>query len=177
MLSNLCHQRMLSSSVTPFSSCLHSYLASGSFLMSWLFALSDQSIRASVSVLPMNIYDLFPLRLTGLISLLSKGLSRVFSNTTIQKCHTLAFSLLFGSILMSVNDHWKKKHSLTIQISVLFSYNVSICHNFPSKEQVSFNFTAAVTMSSDFGAQENKICHCFHFFLLPLPQSAGTGCH
>ena len=108
MLSNLCHQRTLSSSVTSFSSCPHSYLASGSLPMSWLLALSDQSIRASVSVLPMNIYDLFPLRLTGLISLLSKGLSRVFSNTTIQKCHTLALSLLFGSILTSVNDHWKK---------------------------------------------------------------------
>ena len=108
VLSNLCHQRMLSSSVTPFSSCPHSYLASGSFPMSWLFTLSDQSIRASVSVFPMNIYGWFPLRLTGLISLLSKGLSRVFSNTVIQKCHTLALSFLFGSILMSVNDHWKK---------------------------------------------------------------------
>ena len=83
-LTQWCHPT-ISSSVTPFSSCPHSYLASGSFPMSWLFTLSDQSIRASVSVFPMNIYGWFPLRLTGLISLLSKGLSRVFSNTTVQK--------------------------------------------------------------------------------------------
>ena len=64
-----------------------SFLASGSFLMCWLFASGNQSIEASasVSVLPMNIQDLLPLGLTGLISLLSKGLSRVFSNTTAQK--------------------------------------------------------------------------------------------
>ena len=63
------------------------FLASGSFLMSWLFASGGQSIGASVSVsvLPMNIQGWFPLGLTGLICLLSKGLSRVFSNTTVQK--------------------------------------------------------------------------------------------
>ena len=72
-------------SVVPFSSCLQSFPASGSFPMSWLFALGGQNIGVSASVLPMNIQDLFPLGLTGLISLLSKGLSRVFSNTTVQK--------------------------------------------------------------------------------------------
>jgi len=71
----------------PFSSCLQSFPASGSFLMSQLFASGGQSIgvSASTSVLPMNIQDWFPLGLTGLISLKSKGLSRVFSNTTVQK--------------------------------------------------------------------------------------------
>ena len=75
------------SSVVPFSSHLHSFPASGSFPMSWLFASDDQSIgaSASASVLPMNIQGWLPLVLTGLISWLSKGLSRVFSNTTIQK--------------------------------------------------------------------------------------------
>ena len=69
----------------PFSSCSQSFPALGSFLVSWLFASGGQSIgvSASASVLPMNIQDLFPLGLTGLISLLSKGLSRVFSSTTI----------------------------------------------------------------------------------------------
>ena len=71
-----------SSSVIPFSSCLQSFLASGSFPMSQLFASGGQSIEASASVLPMNVQDGFPLRLSGLISLLSKGLSRVFSSTT-----------------------------------------------------------------------------------------------
>ena len=74
-------------SVGPFSSCPGSLPASGSFPMSWLFALGDQSIgnSASASALPMNIQGWFPLGFTGLISLQSKGLSRVFSSTTIQK--------------------------------------------------------------------------------------------
>ena len=85
-LTRLCHPT-ISSSVIPFSFCLQSFPASGSFLMSQLFASGSQSIRvsASASVLPMNIQDLFPLGWTGWISLQSKGLSRVFSNTTVQK--------------------------------------------------------------------------------------------
>jgi len=75
----------ISSSVIPSSSCLQSYPGSGSFPVSQLFTSGGQSIGASASVPPINIQDLFPLGLTGLISLLSKGLSRVFSNTTVQK--------------------------------------------------------------------------------------------
>ena len=77
-------QPSISSSVIPFSFCLQSFPASGSFLISRLFA-GDQSIGTSASVLPMNIQGWFPLGLTGLISLQSKGLSRVFSNITVQK--------------------------------------------------------------------------------------------
>ena len=73
------------SSVALFSFCLQSFPASGSFPMSLLFASHGQSIGASASVLPMNIQGWYPLRLTGLISLLSKGFSRVFSNTTFRK--------------------------------------------------------------------------------------------
>ena len=85
-LSRWCYPT-ISSSVVPFSSHLQSFPASGSFLMSQLFTWGGQSIgaSASASVLPMNIQDLFPLRLTGQVSLPSKGLSRVFSNTTVQK--------------------------------------------------------------------------------------------
>ena len=81
-----CHPA-ISSSVSPFSSCFQSFPASGSFLRSQFFASGGQSIvvSASTSVLPMNIQHWFPLWLTGLISLQSKGLSRVFSNTTVQK--------------------------------------------------------------------------------------------
>ena len=73
--------------LSPFSSCLQSFLASGSFPVSQPFISGSQSIGTSAStlVLPMNIQDWFPLGLTSLISLLSKGLSRDFSNTTIQK--------------------------------------------------------------------------------------------
>ena len=75
------------SSVIPFSSCIQSFPASGSFQMSQFFASGGQSIRvsASASVLPMNIQDWFHLGWTGWISLQSKGLSRVFSNTIVQK--------------------------------------------------------------------------------------------
>ena len=85
-LSQWCHPT-ISSSVNPFSSCLQSFPASGSFQMSQLFVSGGQRIgvSASVSVLPMNIQDWFPLGWTGWISLQSKGLSRVLSNTTVQK--------------------------------------------------------------------------------------------
>ena len=83
-LSQWCHPT-ISSSVIPFSSCLQAFPGSGSFLRSQLIASGGQSIAASASVLPMNIQDWFPLGLTGWISLWSKGLSRVFSNTTVQK--------------------------------------------------------------------------------------------
>ena len=83
-LNQWCHPT-ISSSVIPFSACLQSFPASGSFLMNWLFASGGQYIGASASVLPMNIQGWFPLGLTGLISLQSKGFSRVFCNTTVQK--------------------------------------------------------------------------------------------
>ena len=85
-LSRCCHPT-ISSSVVPFSSCLQSFPASGSFPMSQLFASDGQSIRvsASASVLPMNTHDCSPLGWTGWISLQSTGLSRVFSSTTVQK--------------------------------------------------------------------------------------------
>ena len=85
-LSWWCHPT-ISSSVIPFSSCPQSFSALGSFPVSQLFASGGQSIgvSASVSVLPINIQDWFPLGWTGWIFLQSKGLSRVFSNTTVQK--------------------------------------------------------------------------------------------
>ena len=85
-LNRWCHP-IISSSVVPFSSCLQSFLASGFFPMSRFFTSGDQSIgvSASASVLAMNTQDWCPLGWTGWISLQSKGLSRVFSNTTVQK--------------------------------------------------------------------------------------------
>ena len=85
-LSRWCHPT-ISSSVTPFSSHLQSFPVSGSFPMSQLFTSSGQSIgiSASKSVLPMNTQDWSLLGWTGWISLQSKGLSRVFSNTTVQR--------------------------------------------------------------------------------------------
>ena len=100
-LSWWCHLT-ISSSVVPFSSHLQSFPASGSFQMSHFFVSGGQSVgvSASTSVLPMNIQDWFPLELTSLISLQSKGLSRVFSNTTVQKHQ------FFGTQL----SLWSKSH-------------------------------------------------------------------
>ena len=83
------------------------FSASGSFPMSRLFASSSQSIEASASVLLMNIQGWFPLGFIGLISLKSKGLSRVFSSTTIESINSLTLSFLSGPTLTSVHDSWK----------------------------------------------------------------------
>ena len=98
-LSRWCHPA-ISSSVIPFSSCLQSFPASGSFRMNQFFTSGGQStgVSASASVLPMNIQDWSPLGWTGWISLQSKGLSRVFSNTTVQKHQ------LFGTQLSSQSN-------------------------------------------------------------------------
>ena len=85
-LSRWCHPT-ISSSVIPFSSCLQSFPESGSFPLSHFFSSGGQSIGVltSLSVLPVNIQGWFPLGLTGLISLQPKGLSKIFSNITVQK--------------------------------------------------------------------------------------------
>ena len=110
-LSWWCHPT-ISPSVIPFSSHLQSFLASGSFPMSQFFASGGQSIGVSAStlVLPTNIQDWFPLGWTGWISLKSKGLSRVFSNTTVQK-HQFFGAQLYSPTLTSMHDYWKN-HSL-----------------------------------------------------------------
>ena len=94
------------SSIVPFSSCLQSFPASGSFQMSQFFTSGGQStgVSASASVLPMNIQDWLPSGWTGWISLQSKGLSRVLSNTTIKRTGSLAFSFLCGSTVTSIHD-------------------------------------------------------------------------
>ena len=111
--SQWCHPT-ISFSVVPFSFCLQSFQASGSFPMSQFFASGSQSIgvSASASVLPMNIQDWFPLGLTGWISLQSKRLSRVFSNTTVQKHQKHNFStlsFLYSPTLTSVHVNYITK--------------------------------------------------------------------
>ena len=117
-LSWWCHPT-ISSSVVPFSSCLQSFPASGSFPRTEFFTSDGQSIgaSASASVLPINIQDWFPLRLTGLISLLSKELSSLLQH------HSSKASVLWSSAsfmvptLTSIHDYWKNR-SLTRQTFV-----------------------------------------------------------
>ena len=105
--SQWCHPA-ISSSVVPFSSCLQSFPASESFLMSQLFTSGGQNtgVSASTSVLPMNTQDWSPLGWTGWIFLQSKGLSRVSSNTTVQN-HQFFNAQLCGPTLTSIHDYWK----------------------------------------------------------------------
>ena len=137
-------------------------------------------ISASASVLPMNIQDWSPLGLTGLISLQSKGLSRVFSNTTVQ---THQFFGAQPSLWSNSHIHtWLLEIALTIRtfvgkvMSLLFNTLSRFVIAFLPRSKC-FNFVIAVTICSDFGAQENKVCHYFHFFPIYLQWSDGAGCH
>ena len=106
-LSPWCHPT-ISSSVVPFSSCLQSLPASGSFPMSQLFPWGGRSIgvSASASVLPMNTQDWSPLGWTGWISLLSKGFSRVLKS--LKSTNSSVLSFLYSPTVTSIHDHWKK---------------------------------------------------------------------
>ena len=110
-LSWWCHPS-ISSSVVPFSSHLQSSPASESLQMSQFFTSGGQSIgvSASTSVLPVNTQDWSPLGWTGWISLQSKGLSRVFSNTTVKSINSSALSFLYSPTLTSIHD-CGKNHS------------------------------------------------------------------
>ena len=116
----------------------------------------------------MNIQGWFPSGLTALISLQSKGVSRVFSNTTVQK-----HQLFHVQLPVYFNSPIIAKLCLCFWICPLDGYS------FSSKYLAPFNFMAAVTICSDFGAQENRVYHCFHFpsYVPYLAWSDGTRCH
>ena len=146
-LSQWCHPT-ISFSVVSFSSCPQSCPASGSYPMSQFFTSGGKSIgvSTSVSVLPMNIQDWFPLGLTGLISVQSKGLSGVFSSTTIWKHQVLWHSAFLMVQLLHLYVTTGKGIVLTIQtfvgkvMSLLFN---TLPRFVIDKEQASFNFVSA----------------------------------
>ena len=170
--------------VIPFSSSLQSFLAPGSFPVSWLSTSGGQSIgvSASASVFPMNIQDWFPLGLTGLISLLSKGLSKTFSNTTVKSIHSLALSFLYGPTLTSIHDHWK---TIALNRWAFAGKVMSLLFNMLSRLVIAFlprskhlliswlQSPSAVILEP----KKIKVCHCFHCFPIYFPWSDGTGCH
>ena len=142
----------------------------------WLFKSGGQSIRASASAsaLSMKIQGWFPLALTTLISLQSKGLSRVLSSTIVWKLLILWRSAFF----MVQFSHPNKTTGKTIALTIwtLDSKVMSLVFNTVPRFVIAFlprskclNLMAAVTVISNFGTQENKICHCFHFFPFYLP--------
>ena len=170
----------------PFSSCPQSFPTSESFPVSQFFASGGQSIgvSASTSVLPMNIQGWFPLGLTGLTSMQSKGLSRVFSNTTVQKHQFFGAQLSWQS-----NSHihtWPLEKPLTRWTFV--DKVMSLLLNMLSRLVITcLPRMAAITTCSDFGAQKNKVSHCFHvspsichevsFFIFPFCISCFPGVH
>ena len=145
----------ISSSVIPFSFCLQSFPPSGFFLVSQLFPSGGQSIgvSASTSVLPMNTQDWSPLG----SPCCPRDSQESSPAPQFESINSLVLSLVYGPTLTTIHDYWES-------------------HSFSSKGQTSFNFMAAVTNHSDFGAQENKVCHCFHFSSIYLPWNDGTGC-
>ena len=178
-LSRWCHLT-ISPSVVPFSSHLQSFAASGSFPMSQFFTSGGQSIGASASALPMNIQGWFPLGLTGLIFLLSKGLSRVFSSPTVQKHQFFRCSAFFMVQLSYSYMTTRKTIALTKQTFV--SKVMSLLFNMLSRLVIAFlprnkHLLISWLQLACAGSQENKVCHCFHFVPIYLPWSDGTRCH
>ena len=182
-LSRWC-QPTISSSVIPFSSCLQFFQASGSFQMSQFFTSGDQSVAvsASASVLPMNSQDWFPLGWTGWISLQSKGLSRVFSNTTVQK-----HQFFSAQPSLQSNSH---THTWLLEKPVLTRRTfvgkvMSLFFNKLSRLAITFlprNKRLLISWLQSpsaviFGAQKSKVWHRFHCFPIYFPWSDGTRCH
>ena len=171
--------------VIPFSSCLQSFPTSGSFPMSQYFASGCQSIgaSASASVLPLNIQDWPPLGLTGLISLQSKGLSRVFSNNTVLKASNLQHSAF---IMVQLSQPYMTTRRTIVLIRWTFVSKVmSLLFNVLSRMIIAFLPRSKCLLISWLQSpsalilepQENKVCHCFPYFPIYLPWSDGTGCH
>ena len=162
--------------VTPWTAALQASLS-----LSWLFASGGQSIRASASayVPLMNIQDWSPLGWTGWISLQSKGLSTVFFNTTVQKHQFSGAQPPSWSHSHSPYMTTGKTIALTRQTFV--SRVMSLLFNTVYLSDLFFQGASfswlQVTICSDFGDQENKVCHCFHCFLICLPWNDGTGGH
>ena len=148
--------------------------------MSQFFASGSQNIgvSASASVFPENVQDCFPLGWTGPLE--SKGLFK-----SLLEHHSSKASILWRSafFIVQLSHHtWLLEKIIALirkdfcwQSSVsAFQYAVLVGHNFSSKEQASFNFIAAVTICSEFGAQKNKVWHCFHCFPIYFHEVVGT---
>ena len=178
-----CHS-IISSSDTFLSFCPQSFPALVSFPMSWLFTSDDQNngASASASVLSMSIQGWFPLRLTGLISLLLKLLSGEFSSTVVQRYQLFGICLLYDPAVSTIYDQWK---TITLTIRIFVGRVImSLLFNTLSRFVIVFqprnsrhDFMAAVTICSDFRAREEEICHYFHLFPFYLSWSNGVRYH
>ena len=175
-----CHPTT-SSSVVPFSSRLQSFLASGSFLVSQFFTSCGWSIGASASVLPVNIQDWVPLRLTGLISLHPRDSQKSSPTSQFKRISSLVLSFLYSPILTSIHDYWKN-HSfdetdLCWQIMSLPFIMLSrlVIAFLPRRKNLLIS--RLQSPSAVILEPKTKVCHCFHCFPIYFPWSDGTRCH
>ena len=172
--------RTISSSPAPFSFCLQSFSALRSFPMNWLFASGGQNIGASASVLPVNIQGWVPLGLSGLISLLSKGLSRTFSSTKVQK-HQFSWYSAFFMVQLS-HLYMTTRETIALTIWTFISKVISLLFNMPLRLVIVFlpksksPLISCLHSLSTVTLEPKKIkCHCLHFFPFYLPWSDGMG--
>ena len=175
-----CHPSIWS--IIPFSSCLQSFPASGSFQMSQLFISGDQSIGASVSasILLMSIQDWFPLGLTGCISC-PRDPQESSPTPQFKSINSSAFSLLYGPTVTSIHDYWKN-HSLTRWI--LVGKAMSLLLNMLSRLVITFLQRSKLLLISWLQSPSamilepppKKSLH-FHCFSRYLPRNDGTGCY
>ena len=148
------------------------------------FKLGGQSLGASTSasVLPVNIQNWFLLGLTGLISLLSKGLSSIFSNITVQKHQFFGAQL---SLWSNLHPYMTIGKTIALTRRTFVGNVMSLLFNMLSRFVIAFlprskhlsvswpQSPSAVTLEP----KKSKVCHCFHYFTIYLPWSDGTGCH
>ena len=173
-LSQWCHTA-ISSSVVPFSSCPQSFPVSGSFPIGW-------PKYWSFSINPSNIYsELISFRIDWFYILAYQGTLK-----SLLWHHNLEVSVFWGSAFFMVQLSYP--HITTIKTIALITWTfvgkaISLLFNMLSRFVIGFlprskclNFIAAVTLHSDFGDQENKICHCFYFSPIYLPWNDGIGC-
>ena len=171
----LCHPLLLLPSIFP---SIRVFFSESVLHIRW----SSIGVSVSASILPMNIQDWFPLGWTGWISFQSKGLSRVFSKTTVQKHQFFSAEV---SLWSSSHTHTRLLEKPQLRLDRPLSAKEClwflICclgwSKLLSKEQVSLNLMVAIAICSDFRAHKNKVPHCFHCFLIYLPWSDGTVCH
>ena len=183
-LTQWCHPTS-SSSVIPFSSCPQSFLASRSFPVSQLFASGGQNIgaSASTSVLPMNTQDWSPFEWTDWTSLPSKGLSRVFSNTTVQKSSILCCSAFF--IVQLSYPYMTTCKMIALTRWTFVDKVMSLLFNMLSRLDITFLPRSKCLLISwlqspsavIFEPPQNTVGYCFHCFPIYLPWSDGTRFH
>ena len=179
-LSWWCHPTT-SPSVVPLSSCPQYFPASGSFQMSQLFTLGGQNtgVSASTSALPMNTQD-WSLGWTGWISLQSKGLSSLLQHPSSKASifwHSAFFTVQLSHPYMTTGKNIVLTRWTFVDkvMPPFFKMLSRLVITFLQGE--SFNFMAAITICSDFGAQKNKVSHCFHCLPIYFSWGGGTRCH